>query len=570
MDQKVSPSAMAGPDSGAGTGAGSESGNLVAKHFRNILVWPIHLVATGSAANTHDHAGVFAKLGPDNPWRELEDEFTGDPAQFQERHYHEFVTFLPPAQRFLYGQGIGKKIDGTSGESPIKVMRRNDIASVRVVLTEGADAIDLSVAHVDLYFFYDIDVAILVLEVFANDIPLPVAQDVMLRLGRAYPAWWEKSGAPGHCPASVAWIAQSGAVLSTSDYSDRIKFLSHVGRHRAPGVAAHLEFLLNPLVPHYSDGVGILRYRQLEYYRMPQMALLALDDPELLARGDYVRLALANGPGDGSPLPYTERYLADFEAKYCYDRYFERRANGEWPGTRYMSCGHAMVVTGDADNTFFMDETHGVLSSFRHQHFLIFLIAHFHKATLLMFSDRLAEAVARLDVGNREGVHAFRAQTRLALENFLRFTHRYWFHSVSNQSDAHDLFALCRKHLDIDPLYEHIRQEVEAMSQYLENEATRKQQESMARLTVVTTLGLIGTVATGFLGMNLFDHTGYDALTRAGIFAAVFLPTLVLVFVTVLRSQRVSEFFDAMANERISFSGKLRAFGRIWWRNGGG
>lgn len=559
MDQRAATGATTGGDGGAC--------DVVAKHFRNILIWPIHLVATGSAANTHDHAGVFAKLGPNNPWRELEDEFTGDPAEFQERHYHEFVTFLPPAQRFLYGQGIGKKIDGTSGESPIKVMRRTDIASVRVVLKGAGQPVDLKIAHLDLYFFYDVDVAILVLEVFADDVPMPVAQDVMLRLGRAYPAWWEKSGAPGHCPASVEWISTTGQVLAKSDYQDRLKFLSHVGRHRAPGVAEHLEYLLNPLVPHYSDESGILRYRQLEYYRMPQMALLALDDPELLARGDYVRLALANGPSNGSALPYTESYLDDFEAKYCYDRYFERRADGEWPGTRYMSCGHALVVTGDSDNAFFMDETHGVLSSFRHQHFLIFLIAHFHKAALLMFSDRLAEAVARLELANRDGLHAFRTQTRLALENFLRFTHRYWFHTVSNQSDAHDLFALLRKHLEIDPMYEHIRQEVEAMSQYLENEATRKQQESMARLTVVTTLGLIGTIATGFLGMNLFDHAALEPSTRIAIFAAVFIPTIILTMATVMRSQRVSEFFDAMANETVPLTGKLRAFWRIFHRS---
>ena len=213
-----------------------------------------------------------------------------------------------------------------------------------------------------------------------------------------------------------------------------------------------------------------------------------------------------------------------------------------------------------------MDETHGVLSSFRHQHFLIFLIAHFHKAALLMYSDRLAEAVARLDVANREALRSFRAETRLALENFLRFTHRYWFHAVSNQSDAHDLFALCRNHLEIDDLYEHIRQEVEAMSQYLENEATRKQQESMARLTVVTTLGLIGTVATGFLGMNLFDHAGLETWTRIGIFALVFLPTLILTYVTVARSQRISECLDAISNETMSVKGKLKSIAAIFWR----
>lgn len=539
----------------------------IAAHFRNILVWPVHLVGTGSAANAHDYAGVFAKLGPGNPWREVEDEFTGDPKDFQERHYHEFVTFLPPAQRFLYGQGIDKRSDGTSGESPIKVMRRTDIAAVRIVLRPGAEPIDLKIAHVDMYFFYDIDVAILVLEVFADAIPLRTAQDIMLRLGRAYPAYWEKTGEPGNCPDRVEWIGHAGEVMAASDYQDRIKYLSHVGQHRAPRVAEHFEFLLKPLVPHYSDLAGSVRYRQLEYYRMPQMALLALDEPEALKRGDYVRLALANGPGNGAELPYSERYLADFEAKYCYDRYYEKRPNQSWHGTRYMSCGHALVVTGDADNAFFMDSTHGVLSSFRHQHFVVFLIAHFHKAALLMFSDRLAEAVNRLDVANRGAVKGFRTETRGALEKFLRFTHRYWFHTVSNQSDAHDMFALCRKHLEIDPLYDHIRQEVEAMSQYLENEATRNQQESMARLTVVTTLGLIGTVATGFLGMNLFDHTALDPLTRAGIFAAVLIPTLILAFVTVARSQRLSEFLDTLANESAGAGSKLRAFRRIWWRN---
>ena len=30
------------------------------------------------------------------------------PTQFHERHYSEFVTFLPPVQRFLYGEGLSK------------------------------------------------------------------------------------------------------------------------------------------------------------------------------------------------------------------------------------------------------------------------------------------------------------------------------------------------------------------------------------------------------------------------------------------------------------------------------
>ena len=87
---------------------------------------------------------------------------------------------------------------------------------------------------------------------------------------------------------------------------------------------------------------------------------------------------------------------------------------------------------------------------------------------------------------------------------FLRFTHRYWFYGVSNQTQAHDLFALWRSHLDIDRLYDDIRQEIREMSEFLENEALRRQNDTVTRLTVVTTLGLIGKTVTGFLGMNIF------------------------------------------------------------------
>ena len=42
------------------------------------------------------------------------------------------------------------------------------------------------------------------------------------------------------------------------------------------------------MVQHHSDDSGPLRYRQLEYHRMPVMAYLALeDDPRTLAHSDF-------------------------------------------------------------------------------------------------------------------------------------------------------------------------------------------------------------------------------------------------------------------------------------------
>jgi hypothetical protein len=146
----------------------------------------------------------------------------------------------------------------------------------------------------------------------------------------------------------------------------------------------------------------------------------------------------------------------------------------------------------------------------------------------------------------------FRADTRLALETFLRFTHRYWFHEVSHHKQAQHLFNMCRGHLEVDQLYNDVREEVQDMSQYLEAEAARRQNETMMRLTVVTTFGLIGTVATGFLGMNLFSHAEESAASKLGIFLTVFVPTLLLTFYLVAKSRRQSEFLDAVADARIA------------------
>lgn len=516
--------------------------------FREILLWPVQLMAPGEPGTTRNHAAVIAGLGNGNPWSEVVDEFTRNPDEFQERHYNEFVTFLPPVQRFLYGSGTSARKGG--GRSPMRVLRRHDIAAFRVKLHGEEQAVTLNVAHVDLYFFYDIDIAILAVELFASDLPLQTVQNVMFQLGRAYPAFWHADGKAGHCPEKVELLAADGGVLAVSDYENREAFLSFACRNRSPRTSAHWDFILKPLELHHSDQQSPIRYRQLEYYRMPQMAFVAMEQGQTLSRGDYVRLALSTGPGDSDRLPFSDTELAKFENKYCYDRYFRQSTPLEWPESRYMTCGHTLVVTGSADDDFFINLDHGCLNSFRHENFLLFLIAHFHKASLLMFSDRLAKAVSRLDTVDAAAVRSFRLETRHALETFLRFTHRYWFHVISNQVHVHDLFALCRKHLEVDRLYDDVREELKEMSEFLENEAMRRQSETMTRLTVVTTFGLIATIATGFLGMNIFDWAAESAAWRAGIFATVIAGVAVLTTLTVARSRRLADMMERLSDER--------------------
>jgi len=537
-----------------------EQGNAqIVRHFRQILLWPLQLAPLRDT-QIQEHWEVLERT--DKPWNEYRDEFSCAPGDYQERHYSEFVTFLPYVRRFLYGEAKGRG-KGQAAESPIRVFRRRDVARVRMKLPVCAEPVTVDVAHADLCFFYDIDVIVLVVEIYANDLPLDIAQDIMYRLGRAYPTYWHENGHGGHCVERAEWLAADGTVLAVSDFEKRTDYLAFVGANRAPRVAAHWKFLLEPLVQDLAGEQGPIRYRQIEYARMPLLAYLAMDDARSLTRADFIRLALVTGPGPSDTLPYSERHVYDFEHRYCFDQYWNEARTG-YPGTRFMSCGHAFVMVGDAHEPFFVDRDGGLLGQFRHQYFLLFLIPHFHKAALLMLSDRMVVALNRLDISDADSVRRFKRTIRQLLEIFLRFTHRYWFHEVSDQPTAKELYRMTSNFLGTDRLYPEVREEIEDMSSYLESDTLRRQANTVVRLTGVTTFGLIGTVATGFLGMNLFALSEEPALMRIAYFIIVMIPVAVLTFYTIVKSKRLSDFLEILSDDRVSAGAKTRAFFDVW------
>ena len=359
-------------------------------------------------------------------------------------------------------------------------------------------------------------------------------------------------------------LGHDGHVLAVSDAEQRDKYLSFVGQHRVPRIASHWSFLLKPLVAEHAEEEGPIRFRLLEYYRMPLMAHLAVDDPHSLSREDFVRLGLITTAGANEPLPYSDAHLADFEQRYCYDRFWSDRPEG--PCTRYMCCGHALVVVGNARAPLFVDPERGVLAQFRHQHFLLFLIAHFQKAALLMFSDRLVQALKKLQVYDPESVKRFKRDIRQYFEIFLRFTHRYWFHEIADQAQAKALFRLMSQHLGLDPLYDEIKERIHDMNEYLDSDSLRRQANTVLRLTVVTTFGLIGTVATGFLGMNLISAAEHPFAMKVLWFIVVLVPTIAITLDTVVRSKALSDFLEALSDERLSVRDKVRALRAVWRR----
>ncbi len=526
------------------------------RHFRQIMVWPVQLMPLRDHGPIETHWEKLA--GADCPWSVLDDEFTEDCNAFHERHYVEFVAFLPHVQRFIYGEGRTVGDHGGYGASPIRVYRRKDVARARVQSRADGPVIDFEVIHVDLCFFYDVDVAFLVVEFAADDIPLADAEDTLFRLSRTYPTFWNDDGSAVYCCHKVEWLDAAGGVLAASDFQDRRRYLDFTCINRAPYIAAHWRFLMHPLALHHSDEKGAIRFRQLEYQRMPVMSYVALDDPAVLQRSDWMRLGLGTAPGPSGQLPFSRRFMANFETRFCLDRHWGDAGDHDGTPLRIVCSHHALTMVGQAGDAYFSDAETGMLSQFRHQYFMIALIAHLHRASLLMFSDRLVTAISHLDVGDVESVKKFKREIRGIRENFLRFNHRYWFHEVSNQPLMRDVFRQLREQLEIDRLFAEVRGEVEDMSNYLDSDSVRRQSNSVLRLTVVTIFGLVGTLATGFLGMNLIAAADQPLWLQIVYFMAVFMPTVWLIAYTIMKSRKLSDFVELLSDERIPLRHKLR------------
>jgi hypothetical protein len=538
------------------------------RHFREVLFWPIQLMPLAEGGKVQHHWELLEQGGAGNPWSRLKDRFQSDDLDFEERHYKEFVTFLPFVQRFIYGEShsrVGHAATDPLGKSAIRIFRRRGVSALRLALREGDAPITLTVEHIELWFFDDVNVAFLKMELSGNELPFADVCDLLYRFGRAYPTGWDMEGHGKHNAYRAEWLSADGTVLAVSDTDDQEKFLSFTRRFRSPCISAHWDFLLRPLVQDSSDEEGILRYRQVEYHRMPLMAFLAVDDPRSLSRENWLRLGLVATLHPDEAMPTHDPDVSEFESRYCFDRFWTETDEG--PNTRFICTGRAFILVGDAHEDYYRDPTRGILAQFRHQYVLLFMIAHFHRASLLVFSDRMVDAVHDLDIRVAQSVSRFRRRIYASFEAFLRFTHRYWSHELSERPHVQSLYRMCSEHLGNEALYQEVKEELRDMSQYLDSNAQRQQSTTIVRLTVVTVFSMVAAVVTGFFGMNLLALADQPLGSRVELFLIVTLITTVLMLFTLLYSKRISDVMDVLADDQKSLRTRLSMLGNAWRRN---
>jgi hypothetical protein len=64
--------------------------------------------------------------------------------------------------------------------------------------------------------------------------------------------------------------------------------------------------------------------------------------------------------------------------------------------------------------------------------------------------------------------------------------------------------------------------------------------------------------------MNLLAEAESPLMTKLTWFFVVFGLTTWLTVYTMVKSQRLSDFIDALSNDRLGFRGKMAALARVW------
>ena len=180
------------------------------RHLRQILLWPVQLLPLqegGTAA---------APLGAPRQARSRQSLARARRRVRRSRRVPgaalQRVRHLPAAGAALpLWPGRGPRRRSAYGESPIRVLRRTDIATVRVTLVarrRAASSCSIIACR-----------SLLLLR-HRHRHPGPggrrrrpaagVAQEALFRFGRAYPAYWEEDARGGHCPWLVEWLSPEG------------------------------------------------------------------------------------------------------------------------------------------------------------------------------------------------------------------------------------------------------------------------------------------------------------------------------------------------------------------------
>ena len=469
------------------------------------------------------------------------------------RSYEEFLYFHDYIQDFLFRKPetgeMGYRAGAYPSPQPFHLFHREDVDTCRITIEIGSEFVggtkgcftrlelSLNVDRLNLYLF-DCGVAIIATELAGGrdcvagignppahpdevadlsqdgcpQLNLAIVQQFADQVRRAFTPYWEpddggdSTGAPcwfrpGRTPCKVEWRnAESGRVIvagdcTPKDYAGATGAILHgTGIHRRRRVLS---------LPHWR---GLLPYalrdgleeatpeatvwRDLSDERMSSMLFATVPDTAAISRGDWIRLCFVDAPGTDA-LPYQKGFLKDFEKDHCYDRFWHY-------GLRYCLSGYAfsMVTSTEPTREASMVENH-----FRRQYFQFGLLNTLELCALVSYSSWISQAIGRHPPTQRP-----KAFERLMVKiegEFQNFVHRYRFTGVTNQMQGRELQKIWRRHLELDAIFDDVREELRTASEFLVSDDQQTRALADSRLNRIAALFAVLGLPMALFGMNL-------------------------------------------------------------------
>ncbi len=514
--------------------------------FRQILIWPLLIHDTNGKHAVNLTSAVASKLtgnhwqwadqSPDHKAISLRD-FPSYEAN-RDDDYSEIVYFHSFVRDFLYG-GDGAAAD----KRPMRMLRRSDVRALKLKLDDTREY-EFHVSRIEGYLF-ELGVLLVVVEVEGptnlaktRKFTLKDALDLQNVLRMVFPRRWNDDGKPSEAPLRACWLDANGHEIegSMQDFLVKGDFTKIVREQAELPAAKHWRYLLRPLPLYGEPKVGDFAVKQIEDQRIPSMTYLAVPDPRQISEGDFARIAFFDDAGESSVGPYSDKFLADWMKESAYDRFWQRTPSSggtevdehnRMMRTRWLCSGYGFAVVGPSNDSFF---TGRIAANFRHHYFRMGLIAHVHRAMLLMFRDHLAEATKKTG-------EEFRDRIMKIQQDVTRFRARFWFREVSTQLQGQEIFAWWSDRLGNQALFDQVTADIAAAETQVRTEFEEEEAKGIKLLTEIG--GVIGIVSVLLSVMALvvsLTSASWDLVARRIQSGFIVYDIIMIISITILLS----------------------------------